>query len=131
MSENEVNAGARVKTPAYRAGEYRTFSCINEECDSGYLAHITATSWFRQQLLAATQGIGARRERVRPEMLLGLAMPFPVISRQIEAAGLLEKQVAGKRLSAQSSEREAALLPSLLDRIFNPYPPALAAPCPP
>jgi type I restriction enzyme, S subunit len=103
----------------FASPEYRTFSCINEECDSWYLAHIVATSWFRKQLLAATQGIGARRERVRPEMLLGLEMPFPVISRQIEAARLLEKQVAGKRLSAQSAEREAALLPSLLDRIFK------------
>jgi type I restriction enzyme S subunit len=103
----------------FASPEYRTFSCIKDECDSGYLAHIVATPWFRNQLSAATQGIGARRERVRPEMLLGLEMPFPVISRQIEAAQLLEKQVAGKRLSVLSAVREAALLPSLLDRIFN------------
>ncbi len=103
----------------YTSPEYRTFSCIIEECDSKYLGHIAATSWFRKQLLAATQGIGARRERVRPEMLLGLKMPFPVISRQIEASHLLEKQVEGRSLSAVAAEREASLLPSLLDRLFN------------
>jgi type I restriction enzyme, S subunit len=103
----------------FASPEYRTFTCISEECDSGYLAHIVATPWFRKRLMAATQGIGARRERVRPEMLLGLEMPFPVVSHQIEAARLLAKQVAARRLSVQSSVREAALLPSLLDRIFN------------
>jgi len=103
----------------FASPEYRTFSCIEDECDWKYLAHIASTAWFRRQLLAATKGIGARRERVRPEMLLGLEMPFPVVTRQTEAVSLLEKQVAGKQLSSISAVREASLLPSLLDRLFN------------
>jgi hypothetical protein len=47
-------------------------------------------------------------------------MPFPVVNRQKEGVSLLEKQVAGKRLSALCSVREAAILPSVLDSIFKP-----------
>lgn len=94
----------------FASPEYRTFSCVEDQCDWRYLAHITSTAWFRRHLLAATKGIGARRERVRPEMLLGLEMPFPSIDQQKTALGLLEKQVAGRRVSALSRVHEAALL---------------------
>lgn len=103
----------------FASPEYRTFSCIEEECNWRYLAHIVCTGWFRRHLLSATKGIGARRERVRPEILLGLEMPFPDAGSQIKAVDMLDKQLVRKRLSHESSEREAALLPSLLDQLFN------------
>jgi type I restriction enzyme S subunit len=103
----------------FASPEYRTFSCIPEECDPAYLSHIVSTSWFRKQLLSATRGVGARRERVRPEMLLGLELPFPEFNQQVKAVSMLEKQRLGRELSAQAREREDTLLPSLLDRLFN------------
>ena len=85
----------------FASPEYRTFSCVNGECDAKYLAHIAGTPWFRKQLLAATRGVGARRERVRPEMLLGLEIPFPVISLQIDA-----RPTAGEASRGKTIERK-------------------------
>lgn len=99
--------------------EYRTFSCINSECDPSYLSFLITTKWFRTQLSSATRGVGARRERVRPEKVLALEMPFPVIEKQRSAAKLLKSLDAGKHLSARCSTLEAALIPSILDRVFN------------
>jgi len=100
--------------------EYRTFVCLAGECDPDYLAHLVLTPWFHDQLAAATRGVGARRERVRPEMLLGLEMPFPAIEKQTEAVKVLNQLRNSYELSEKSSKAESALLPSLLDQIFNP-----------
>lgn len=99
--------------------EYRTFTCISGECDARYLSHLVGTTWFRKQLASATRGVGARRERVRPEMLLRLEIPFPECPRQTSAVGMLAKLTAGKVLSLHAATQKNALLPSLLDRIFN------------
>lgn len=99
--------------------EYRTFSCNDNECEANYLTHIVGTTWFRNQLSAATRGVGARRERVRPEVLLGLEMPFPKFSDQIKAVGLLEKITSSKKISLQAVEKETSIIPSLLDKIFG------------
>ena len=103
----------------FASPEYRTFCCITGDCDWQYLSHIVATHWFQRQLASATRGVGARRERVRPEMLLELELSFPELERQVNGTRLLDKQLAGKRLSAKASELETALLPSLLDKVFN------------
>lgn len=103
----------------FASPEYRTFSCVEGECDSAYLSHIVSTSWFQKQLLSATRGVGARRERVRPEMLLGLELPFPDFDTQVKAVPILEKQRLGLQLSSQARERANALLPALLDKLFK------------
>jgi type I restriction enzyme S subunit len=103
----------------FASPEYRTFTCIKGECDSRYLSHLVGTPWFRKQLASATRGVGARRERVRPEMLLGLEIPFPECARQTRAARMLGKLKARKALSLQAATRKTALMPSLLDRIFQ------------
>lgn len=99
--------------------EYRTFTGVPGECDPAYLSHLVLTPWFRDQLAAATRGVGARRERVRPEMLLGLQMPFPTIEKQTKAAKILDQLRATHDLSGKSTMAETALLPSLLDQIFR------------
>lgn len=103
----------------YASPEYRTFSCIKDECDPGYLSFLVATSWFRARLASATRGVGARRERVRPEMLLALEIPFPTIEKQRSAVNVLKRLDASRRLSSRCSVLEAALLPSILDRVFG------------
>lgn len=103
----------------FASPEYRTFTCVSGECDPDYFTHLVLTPWFRDQLASATRGVGARRERVRPEMLLGLEMPFPPIEKQSEAAKILGKLRRSDQLSERSSAAESALLPSLLDQIFN------------
>ena len=98
--------------------EYRTFSCKNNECDANYLSHIVGTTWFRNQLSSATRGVGARRERIRPEVLLGLEMPFPKYSDQMKAIGLMEKLIISNRLILGAIGKETSIIPSLLDKIF-------------
>ena len=100
--------------------EYRTFACQDGECDPSYLSFLVRTPWFREQLASATRGVGARRERVRPEMLLALEMPFPAIEKQREAVKALRQLRVTHELSARSDAAHTALLPSLLDQVFNP-----------
>ena len=62
--------------------EYRTFRCRRNLLDERYLAALLTTPWFRQRLTKVVRGQGARRERLRPEMLLGMAVRMPAIEHQ-------------------------------------------------
>ena len=99
--------------------EYRTFACREGQCDPAYLSHLVKTRWFHEHLASATRGVGARRERIRPEMLLGIEIPFPDLTGQRTALKTIEHMTEAKALSNQSAPLEEALLPSLLDRVFN------------
>jgi len=99
--------------------EYRTFACREGQCDPAYLSHLVETRWFHEHLASATRGVGARRERIRPEMLLGIEIPFPDLTGQRTALKTIEHMTEAKALFSQSAPLEEALLPSLLDRVFN------------
>lgn len=98
--------------------EYRTFGCCEGECAPDYLAHLAKTTWFHQRLASATRGVGARRERIRPEMLLGIKIPFPDLAGQKAALKCIEHLARVKSLTNQLAPHTEALIPSLLDRIF-------------
>jgi len=99
--------------------EYRTFACIDSECVPDYLSHLVKTRWFQQHLAEATRGVGARRERIRPEMLLGIEIPFPTLEGQKTALKSIEHLTQAQLLAKGCTPHANALLPSLLDRIFN------------
>ena len=103
----------------FASPEYRTFACREGRCDPAYLSHLVKTRWFHEHLASATRGVGARRERIRPEMLLGIEIPFPDLTGQRTALKTIEHMTEAKALSNQSDPLEEALLPSLLDRVFN------------
>jgi len=124
MSQVKGWEGAVAVCPADLDGwfvspEYRTFVCREGECDADYLAHLVKTQWFQQQLASATRGVGARRERIRPEMLLGIVIPFPDMAGQKAGLKSIEHLMQAQSLTSQSTRHADALLPSLLDRIFN------------
>jgi type I restriction enzyme S subunit len=124
MSQVKGWEGAVAVCPAELDGwfvspEYRTFSCRGGECDPDYLAHLVKTRWFHQRLASATRGVGARRERIRPEMLLGIEIPFPDLAGQKAALKSIEHLTRAQSLTNQLAPHVEALLPSLLDRIFN------------
>lgn len=124
MSQVKGWEGAVAVCPADLDGwfvspEYRTFACREGECDPDYLAHLVRTRWFHQLLSEATRGVGARRERIRPEMLLGIEVPFPDLADQRTAQASIERLTQATALASQSAPHTEALLPSLLDRIFN------------
>lgn len=119
ITEQRIFTNPKGRIGWFASPEYRTFTCISDECDPGYLSHLVATAWFRKQLASATRGVGARRKRLRPEMLLGLRIPFPEYAQQMRAVAAMEKLKASKQFSHAITGRKDALMPSLLDRIFN------------
>jgi len=63
----------------YVSPEYRTFRCIEGMAIPEYLAALVATPWFWTQLKNVTRGVGARRERTRPEQFLQMELPMPEV----------------------------------------------------
>jgi hypothetical protein len=96
-----------------RPGLYKEFGpdffdlIIIDECHRG------------SRLLAATRGVGARRERVRPEMLLEIELPFPKLEEQVKCSHAFDRLEETSEVSANASLLHKTLTPSLLDRIFN------------
>lgn len=73
--------------------EYRTFRCIPGQAVPEYLATIVVLPWFWERLQEATRGVGARRERTRPEAFLKLAVPMPTAAQQEAALPILRRLV--------------------------------------
>lgn len=124
MSQVKGWEGAVAVCPADLDGwfvspEYRTFACRDGACDPDYLAHLVKTRWFHHRLASATRGVGARRERIRPEMLLGITIPFPDLAGQKAALKSIERLTRAQTLTTEAAPHAEAVLPSLLDRIFN------------
>jgi type I restriction enzyme S subunit len=99
--------------------EYRTFRCIPSEARSDYLASLVRTEWFWGKLANATRGVGARRERTRPEQFLNIELPMPDVNQQKRGEALFAEVDALKRLQADTAAELDALLPAILDRAFK------------
>jgi type I restriction enzyme S subunit len=99
--------------------EYRTFRCIPWESRARYLASLVRTEWFWSKLATATRGVGARRERTRPEEFLEIEMPMPDVAQQKRGEALFAEVDALKRLQAETAAELDALLPSILDKAFK------------
>jgi type I restriction enzyme S subunit len=98
--------------------EYRTFRCIPEEASPGYLEPLVRTEWFWKRLAHATRGVGARRERTRPEQFLKVEIPMPDLSKQRIGERLWAELGKLKRLQAETAVELDALLPSVLSKAF-------------
>lgn len=99
--------------------EYRTFRCVPGEVRPKYLAVLVRTEWFWGRLVAATRGVGARRERTRPEQFLSIELPMPNVQQQKMGETLFNKMDAVKSLKSYLSAELDALLPSVLDKAFK------------
>ncbi|MBX9583931.1 MAG: hypothetical protein K2X87_26835 [Gemmataceae bacterium] len=102
----------------FSSPEYRTFRCRTGQADPRYFAALLTTPWFWQQLAGLTRGVGARRERVRPELFLALDLPFPTIDRQQRAIGVFDRLGQLRPLQAGAAADLDALLPAVLARAF-------------
>ena len=79
---------------------------------------IVRTEWFWSQLQDATRGVGARRERTRPEQFLNIELPMPHFDDQRQIVEILNRQAPLKARHAAIREANAALLPAVLERVF-------------
>lgn len=99
--------------------EYRTFRFDPAEAIPSYFAAIVKTEWFWSRLKDATRGVGARRERTRPEHFLNIEIPLPEVVQQKEAAIVIEKINALKHLQVETAAQLSAIIPSILDKAFK------------
>lgn len=98
--------------------EYRTFRCIDGESSPHYLAALVRTEWFWSRLTNATRGVGARRERTRPEQFLNIEMPMPDLTSQRVGEKAIAEVETLARLQAETATELNALLPSVLSKAF-------------
>lgn len=69
--------------------------------------------------MASSTGVGARRERTRPEQFLQMELPMPVIEQRRIAIETFDKLATLKGLQAEIAAELDALLPAVLDRAFK------------
>jgi type I restriction enzyme S subunit len=124
MSQVKAWEGAVAVCPPDLAGwfvspEYRTFRCIDGEAHPSYLASLVGTEWFWSKLGAATRGVGARRERTRPEQFLSIDIPMPGSELQLQAVRIAAELAPTKNLQSEIGAALDALLPAVLDRAFR------------
>lgn len=103
----------------YASPEYRTFRCLQGKASPQYLVEIIKRPWFWTLLQDATRGVGARRERTRPEQFLNVVLPMPEYEKQIEAAKIFNSLAALKGRNAAIRESNAMLVPAALEQILG------------
>lgn len=103
----------------FASPEYRTFRCRDGMLIPSYLRQFIATEWFQAELRKLTRGQGARRERLRPDMLLGMPVCMPSITDQYKALMIHEKVQRLRSITEPTSNEIESLVPSMLDEIFN------------
>jgi type I restriction enzyme S subunit len=102
----------------FASPEYRTFRCISTEVRPGYLSVLVSTEWFWRRLASATRGVGARRERTRPEQFLGIELPMPDTEQQKRGEKLFAEVNVLKRLQAETAAELDSILPAILTKVF-------------
>lgn len=101
----------------FASPEYRTFRCNSSVLRATYFAYLCRTSWFHAKLAPATRGQGARRERLRPEMLMAVSIPLPPVDVQARLERVFSRIDAAS--TASSAENIDRLLPAMLHQVFG------------
>ena len=106
----------------YVSPEYRTFRCREGLLDEQYLAALLPTRWFQHALSKLTRGQGARRQRIRPDMLLDMPIRMPKI--KLQRAVLLRFGTLGsiQHIRDDSVTDLRSLQCTVLQRIFEGHP---------
>ena len=116
--------GAVARCPEFLANfyvspEYRTFRCIPNQASPAYLGELIKTPWFWSLLQNATRGVGARRERTRPEQFLTIELPMPLFEDQVKGIEVVERLEKAKSKHTETRQSLKALLPSMLEQVFR------------
>lgn len=124
MSQVKGWEGAIAMTPEELHGyfvspEYRTFRCKVDRCLPEYLAALVPTEFFWGRLKDATRGVGARRERTRPEQFLQLEFSMPSLKDQKRAVAMFTAINAVQGLQRETASEMDAMLPAILDKAFK------------
>ena len=125
--EGAIAVCARNLAGWFVSPEYRTFRCHEGRLTPRYLDMLIRTPWFQDQLAQLTRGQGARRERLRPEMLLAMDTKMPSMDAQATALDVIDRArtIRGKR--AEIEKEFSELLPAMLNEVFGGEAGCLAA----
>ena len=99
--------------------EYRTFRCHEGRLTSRYLDMLIRAPWFQDQLAQLTRGQGARRERLRPEMLLAMDTKMPSMDAQSTALDVIDRARVIRDKRAEIEKEFSELLPAMLNEVFG------------
>jgi type I restriction enzyme S subunit len=127
MSQVKGWEGAIAMTPKELQGyfvspEYRTFRCKASRCLPEYLAALVPTEFFWGRLKDATRGVGARRERTRPEQFLQLEFSMPSLKDQERAVAMFTAIKTVQGLQRETATEMDAMVPAILDKAFKGEP---------
>lgn len=103
----------------YVSPEYRTFRCNSDELRSDYLEMLVPTEWFWGRLSTMTRGVGARRERIRPELFLDMELPMPTLADQQHGMEVFRRLLGTYSDRVLIPSELDAMLPAILDRAFR------------
>jgi type I restriction enzyme S subunit len=116
--------GAIAMTPLELEGyfvspEYRTFRWRPERVLPEYMAALVPTEFFWGRLKEVTRGVGARRERTRPERFLELPFSMPSLEDQHRLLQMYSSIKAIQDLQDETAAELDAMLPAILDKAFK------------
>ena len=84
-----------------------------------YLAPLVRSEWFWGRLGSATRGVGARRERTRPEQFLAVEVPMPRVEDQEAGVRVFGEVASLHGVCAEAGPELDAFMPAVLDRAFK------------
>jgi len=101
------------------SNEYPVFNCDGQRLDVEFLRLFLSQARVWEQVATGSQGLGHRRQRVQPPLLLRFRVPLPTLEEQRRLVTLQTRVDAAKTLQAQTAAELDALLPSILDKAFR------------
>ena len=117
--EGAIAVCAKNLTGWFVSPEYRTFRCHDDQLTSRYLDMLIRTPRFQNQLVQLTRGQGARRERLRPEMLLAMSTKMPSLDAQATALDVIDQCRIVRDKRGEIEKELGALLPAMLHEVFG------------
>jgi hypothetical protein len=103
----------------YLSPEFPTFALNLERVDPAYVSALVTSPEFWSRLKGASQGIGARRERVNAVRLLEQDVEFPPIGQQRAIGRVIQAVEPMLAMRQRARERIDALLPAALNEAFT------------
>jgi type I restriction enzyme, S subunit len=100
----------------YVSPEYRTFRCNTSLVSPTYMQEVVRSQWFWQYLQKATRGVGARRERVRPEKFLAIELHMPSFERQKTIVAILNALERARKIRTEIQPSIDAVTPAVLQK---------------
>jgi type I restriction enzyme S subunit len=123
MSRLKAWEGALAVVPTgldgwFLSPEFPTFDIDTRHADTGFIGAVINSERFWTRLKGASQGIGARRERVNASRLLEQEIDLPPLDDQMAIGGMIDHLEEARMRRERARDRIGALVPAALNRAF-------------